>query len=118
MNVQDNLLGKTEVEALRFPIPRDYSETHDAIASLISYAPDYKNKFFPKYTIEVGYSRALLGLEAVERLLALPEQQELAARCKAELVGAYSAFKLGDEDQGLRLIQAADQTFVSLKKKR
>jgi hypothetical protein len=118
MNAKASLLGKDEIEALCFPLARDYSETHDAIASLIVRAPDYQNKFFPKYNIEVGYSIAILGLEEIRGRLKSPEQQELIKRCKQELLAAYEAFKVGDEDRGLRLVQEADQTFLSLKRKR
>jgi len=110
----DGFPTRQQLEALKFHVPRNGPETADAIGSLIVRAPDYTNKFFPKYTIEVGYGMAMLGLEAVDREVTTPQQRNLVVRCREELLLAYAAFKRGNDEEGFRLVQKADQTFAAL----
>ena len=106
-------LSKDDLARLKFYVPTERSDTGDAIASLIVRAPDYRNKFFPKYNIDVGYSQALWGIDAVERRVKRPEQVQILSDCRKCLWDAYAAFKHGEEDLGYKLVQRADLLFRS-----
>jgi hypothetical protein len=110
-------LSEADLERMKFPVPRDFSETRDAIGSLIVRAPDYTYPSFPEYNIDVAYSMVLLGLTDLERKARSEHRRAIFQECRGLLLDAYSAFKAGDEDKGYIKVQLADVAFRKKPKK-
>lgn len=95
------------LEALKYPVPDDHGSTRDAIAGLISDAPAFTSPHFPGYTIEIGYSMTLLGLEDLAAKARKPAKRQQHRDNIALLHASYAAFKRGDDATGMQQLQAA-----------
>ena len=111
-------LTREQLEALKFPVPENLSQVLESIASLISYAPEFVNPFFPKYNVISGYSEVFVGLDSLCQSLGNDAQRAALARCRDELFDSYEAFTLGERKKGFSLLQAARESAKDIKRKR
>jgi hypothetical protein len=100
-------LARKALEDLKYPIPDDRGSTRDAIAGLIADAPDFASEFFPDYTIEIGFSMAILGLEGLVSRARTPGRRAKLQACIEWLGESYAAFKAGDKARGMELLQSS-----------
>ena len=98
-------MTREELLELNYPIPGSRDDVRDSLANLISYAPDFVSEHFPDYTIEIGFSMSILGLEELASRSRSESRRVQVRAWIARLLASYAAFKAGDTKRGMSELQ-------------